>query len=184
MSSVFALLLMLVAVLFCFILTFDLSFFNSGPSNREKLLYFTVVPFGAGAGKALIAWAFGNGRRRIVASVSVAFLLAVYWVSGGGPMSLSGNGLSTQSYLLLTPALCAIIATVRRPEVSRSRAVVIYMLAAVAGIVGTLLIEADFDETSSLAASIAAWILLPTVTSVARSSPARETRENRGGSSL
>lgn len=128
-SSVFALVLMYAAVWFSFLLTFAFSLPGSGPSEGEKLLYFTVIPAAAIAGETLVAWGSGSRGWRMVASAGVAFLVAAYWVSEN-LMSPGEEGFSVQSSLLLISALCVMIATFRRPEVTRWRAAIVYALAA------------------------------------------------------
>lgn len=128
-------------------------------------MWFTILPAAAAAGTFLIIKSAGCvSSWRAGLSTAVACALAILWVAFGPPPGLSSSigdeELSVQFALLWTSASYAVIATVRRPEVTRRKALAIYALSAVAGVAGLLLVNADFGGLSLLA-SLAAWVLLP-----------------------
>lgn len=165
-TSVAALLVMGAAAFICSLATFDWCLFGSSPSDGDKVLWFTLLPAAAGMGGAFIARSCGGTGWRVGASATVACAFAALWVASGpasSPNSSTGEeGISAQSTLLWVSALYAVIVTVRRREVPPRRSVAVYALSVVSGIGGLLLVNADF-RVSSLLASFAVWIILPSL---------------------
>jgi hypothetical protein len=164
-ASIAALLIIGAATFLCFIATFNMSPFASGPGAGGKLLWFTLLPAASAASMVLIAKSSGfTSLWRMILSTMVACALAIVWVASGpaaSPNSSTAEELSVHFALLWASASYTMIATVRRPEIRRGKKLGIYSLCAVAYVAGLILINADFGGLSLLA-SIVAWILLPT----------------------